>query len=339
MYCIGPSSQTALLTTSELSLPQLLTTGWQVLTAQEQNHMFQPCAARFAVVIPSGNVLQVVTMLCLSELVEMDACLLNPNGAARQDQLNRWAFGTGKVSIFAEDQQEPVSVDCTATIVSSTFEVMDEQGAAMSQLDFGALHYGDDKQVTFSVLNNGPKPARFFAACGTPQQLAEDTDAAAPRDDPMTAFIQVMLAPLDTLPRECPHPHEACFWGGGLSMLLSRPCGCSNLGNACSCPDFCVCVYMVFQGSCRCDTRSTFCGAEIAQQDWSQHHLQFVKRGCCGDCLCLYHLTGLHCGLYVCMNAGENSRGILHSKRWHTGVHVHVQGHSNEYRALANNKL
>jgi hypothetical protein len=84
-----------------------------------------------------------------------------------------------------------VSVDCTAMIVSSTFEVMDSQGAVMSQVDFGALHYGDNKQVSFSVLNNGPKPARFFAACGTPQQLAEDTDATAPRDDPMTAFIQV----------------------------------------------------------------------------------------------------------------------------------------------------
>ena len=98
---------------------------------------------------------------------------------------------SGKVSIYAEDQGEPVSVDCTATIVSSTFEVMDSQGAVMSQVDFGALHYGDNKQVSFSVLNNGPKPARFFAACGTPQQLAEDTDASTPRDDPMTAFIQV----------------------------------------------------------------------------------------------------------------------------------------------------
>ncbi len=102
------------------------------------------------------------------------------------------SFGcSGKVSIYAEDQTEPVSVDCTATIVSSTFEVMDSQGAVMSQVDFGALHYGDNKQVSFSVLNNGPKPARFFAACGTPQQLAEDTDATTPRDDPMTAFIQV----------------------------------------------------------------------------------------------------------------------------------------------------
>ena len=98
---------------------------------------------------------------------------------------------TGKVSIYAEDQTDPVSLDCTATIVSSTFEVMDSEGAAMSALDFGALHYGDSKQVTFSVLNSGPKPARFFAACGTPQQLADDTDAANPRDDPMTAFIQV----------------------------------------------------------------------------------------------------------------------------------------------------
>ena len=98
---------------------------------------------------------------------------------------------SGKISIFAEDQTEAVSVECTATIVSSTFEVMDGEGGAMSQLDFGALHYGDSKQVTFSVLNNGPKPARFFAACGTPQQLADDTDATAPRDDPMTAFIQV----------------------------------------------------------------------------------------------------------------------------------------------------
>ena len=60
----------------------------------------------------------------------------------------------------------------------------------MTQLDFGALHYGDTKQVTFSVLNNGPKPARYFAACGTPQQLTEDGEAAA-TDDPMTTFIQV----------------------------------------------------------------------------------------------------------------------------------------------------
>lgn len=97
---------------------------------------------------------------------------------------------SGKVSIFTEDQTEPVTVDCTATIVSSTFELMNEEGAAMGQLDFGALHYGDDKHVTFSVLNNGPKPARFFAACGTPQQLAEDSDGT-PRDDPMTAFLQV----------------------------------------------------------------------------------------------------------------------------------------------------
>ena len=101
------------------------------------------------------------------------------------------------------DQTDPVSVDCTATVVSSTYEVMDDEGAAMSQLDFGALHYGDDKKLTFSVLNNGPKPARFFAACGTPQQLADDTDAAAPRDDPMTAFIQVC------------NKYALCGWLGG----------------------------------------------------------------------------------------------------------------------------
>lgn len=69
---------------------------------------------------------------------------------------------------------------------------MNNGGGTMAQLDFGALHYGDGKKLTFSVLNNSPKPARFFAACGTPQQLAEDTDATAPRDDPMTAFIQVV---------------------------------------------------------------------------------------------------------------------------------------------------
>lgn len=87
-----------------------------------------------------------------------------------------------------------MTLDCTATVVSSTFDIMDSQGAAMSALDFGPLHFGDSKQVTFSVLNSGPKPARFFAACGTPQQLADDTDNASPRDDPMTAFIQVASA-------------------------------------------------------------------------------------------------------------------------------------------------
>ncbi|DBA78771.1 TPA: putative protein fap47 [Trebouxia sp. C0004] len=122
---------------------------------------------------------------------------LNPKGApgstcSLKVELTAEISGplSGKVSIYAEDQTEPVSVDCTATIVSSTFEMMDSQGAVMSQVDFGALHYGDNKQVSFSVLNNGPKPARFFAACGTPQQLAEETDATTPRDDPMTAFIQ-----------------------------------------------------------------------------------------------------------------------------------------------------
>lgn len=119
--------------------------------------------------------------------------LLSPTHKSQQPGILTKPAGdcTGKVSIYAEDQTEPVSVDCTATIVSSTFEVMDSQGAALAQVDFGALHYGDNKQVSFSVLNNGPKPARFFAACGTPQELADDTDATAPRDDPMTAFIQV----------------------------------------------------------------------------------------------------------------------------------------------------
>lgn len=93
--------------------------------------------------------------------------------------------------IFADDQAEPLSMDCTATIVSSTFGLMNNAGGAMAHLDFGALHYGDGKHLTFSVLNNGPKPARFFAACGTPQQLAEDTEATEKRDDPITAFIQV----------------------------------------------------------------------------------------------------------------------------------------------------
>lgn len=97
---------------------------------------------------------------------------------------------TGKVSVFAEDQTEPAWLDCSATVIASTYEIMDQQGTNMTQLDFGALHYGDTKQVTFNVLNNGPKPARYFAACGTPQQLTEDGDAAT-TDDPMTTFIQV----------------------------------------------------------------------------------------------------------------------------------------------------
>ncbi|KAL0021413.1 hypothetical protein WJX79_003538 [Trebouxia sp. C0005] len=86
---------------------------------------------------------------------------LNPKGApgstcSLKVELTAEISGplSGKVSIYAEDQTEPVSVDCTATIVSSTFEVMDSQGAALAQ------------------------------------ELADDTDATAPRDDPMTAFIQ-----------------------------------------------------------------------------------------------------------------------------------------------------
>lgn len=99
----------------------------------------------------------------------------------------------GKVSVYADDQADPIWLDCTATVIASTYEIMDQQGTNMTQLDFGALHYGDTKQVMFNVLNNGPKPARYFAACGTPQQLTEDGDAATTHDDPMTAFIQVQL--------------------------------------------------------------------------------------------------------------------------------------------------
>lgn len=95
----------------------------------------------------------------------------------------------------------------------------------MGQLDFGALHYGDDKHVTFSVLNNGPKPARFFAACGTPQQLAEDTDAATPRDDPMTAFLQV--GQRHSLHRWTA-PHSALIWAASQPALMGMLCGNIN---------------------------------------------------------------------------------------------------------------
>ena len=94
----------------------------------------------------------------------------------------------------------------------------------MSQLDFGALHYGDDKQITFSVLNNSPKPARFFAACGTPQQFAQDTDGIASRNGDTTAFIQVV-------------EHYTCIEGHLCSLLLPyvSPKTCSGL-HACVVP-------------------------------------------------------------------------------------------------------
>ena len=107
----------------------------------------------------------------------------------------------GKVQIHVEGQEEPLAVDFSATVVAHTFELVDGQGALVSKLDFGALHYGDTCTQNITLINNGPRDARFFSMCASPEELAESEEHAA-TEDAMARFLQVtlllpLLVPLD----------------------------------------------------------------------------------------------------------------------------------------------
>ncbi|KAK9828703.1 hypothetical protein WJX72_001600 [[Myrmecia] bisecta] len=98
----------------------------------------------------------------------------------------------GQVCIRLEGEAQPISLDFAATVVANSFELLDPDGAAVSQVDFGSVHYGDERVLKLSLLNAGPREARFMAAYGTTQEFADAGEGSgnAASDDPLAKFMQ-----------------------------------------------------------------------------------------------------------------------------------------------------
>ncbi len=74
-------------------------------------------------------------------------------------------------------------------VTTSTLEASDPAlpNKPLKRLDFGLLHHGDSKRLTFTLLNASIQPAVLHAACGLPQDF-NDADQSA-KD--LSGFVQV----------------------------------------------------------------------------------------------------------------------------------------------------
>ena len=100
----------------------------------------------------------------------------------------------GKLSLFQLPSETPLHIlDLTATVVSHTFQLLDSEEVVVNSVDFGSLYFGDIVSRRLTLINHGPRDARFFAACGSPRDFSDAGDSGASADDPVGRFLQVSL--------------------------------------------------------------------------------------------------------------------------------------------------
>lgn len=101
---------------------------------------------------------------------------------------------SGKLSLFQLPSDTPLQIlDLTATVVSHTFQLLDSEELVINAVDFGSLYFGDSASRRLTLINHGPRDARFFAACGSPRDFSDAGDSGASADDAVGKFLQVSL--------------------------------------------------------------------------------------------------------------------------------------------------
>ncbi|KAG2493472.1 hypothetical protein HYH03_008289 [Edaphochlamys debaryana] len=90
---------------------------------------------------------------------------------------------------------EPKKMSLTATAVKQSFDLLDDSGAIMGELDFGSLYYGQATERHMVLFNNGPVEARYIISYGTLAEMRSkvDDDAAA-NADPADPYADVIMA-------------------------------------------------------------------------------------------------------------------------------------------------
>lgn len=138
---------------------------------------------------------------------------LDNDGRMEQDEFVEGARGVWKQSVTVELEpaaepgpfralakvmfsgQPDRMLDITATVVEQRLElVLPDGGGQMSELHFGTLFYGQQREVTALLVNNGPNPAHFSTSIEDAK--AGDTNAAGSDSDD-EAFNPIHVLPLD----------------------------------------------------------------------------------------------------------------------------------------------
>eukprot|EP00775_Hariotina_reticulata_P012144 gene12144-12282_t len=141
--------------------------------------------------------------------VEPSSGLLGPAGSANSTnsivvKLAPQEGGTvlGDMVISTAGTREACRTTVAATIVQQTFQLVDSKDhkAAIAELDFGRMFFGDAGTRTVSLYNNGPVEAHFDVSYGTAadmKALAVDGEAElgsapteAPAADEVTRFLR-----------------------------------------------------------------------------------------------------------------------------------------------------
>ncbi|KAK9836045.1 hypothetical protein WJX84_006212 [Apatococcus fuscideae] len=112
----------------------------------------------------------------------------------------------GQVKVVTEgaDVHDVLISDIAAQVTTSSLEAMDPASPSkpLKRLDFGLLHHGDSKVVTFQVVNSSNMTAVVHAACGLPQDF-NDADRSA-KD--LSGFVQAARRRAKLLKAAAPPP-------------------------------------------------------------------------------------------------------------------------------------
>ena len=124
---------------------------------------------------------------------------------------------SGKLNLFQLPSETPLQIlDLTATVVSHTFQLLDSEGLVVNSVDFGSLYFGDSASRRLTLVNHGPRDARFFAACGSPRDFSDAGDSGASADDALGRFLQV------SVPADVVDPANNALFGSLLQARSSR---------------------------------------------------------------------------------------------------------------------
>ncbi|XRB21165.1 FAP-47 protein [Pseudoscourfieldia marina] len=97
-----------------------------------------------------------------------------PPGESRQVKVQYTAAElgsySGRVDFYlgqgGTDSKLPTAIPFQATVVSQSFEMLDEKGNPLKSLDVGPCFYGSEIRRKLKVVNNGPSVAKYYVRIG-----------------------------------------------------------------------------------------------------------------------------------------------------------------------------
>ncbi|GAX74871.1 hypothetical protein CEUSTIGMA_g2317.t1 [Chlamydomonas eustigma] len=103
----------------------------------------------------------------------------------------------GEVSVLLQGSDDPArKLSYSATGVKHTFNLVENGGVIVNEVDFGPRYFGEELVRTVQLFNNGPVEGKFMITYGTPIEIkarieeAEGSGMGGDADDPYAGFMQ-----------------------------------------------------------------------------------------------------------------------------------------------------